>query len=109
MNNALFQNWYAFTDGIETVSVAGSVTDADVQAFRTLPTQPEISGGQVGVDSYDLLWIVDAGTVASELIPGDTITDSDTLVWTVLNVRTDSIGATAIRYNCQCRKNIVTT
>ena len=109
MDAAAHQNWYQWTDGIETVSVAGSVTDSSVKALRSAPRQPEIAGGELSVDSYDLVWSVDAGTIASGPVPGDTITDSGSVVYTVMYVAIDSVGGTNVTYHCQCRKQVATT
>ncbi len=109
MDATSHQNWYQWTDGTEVVSIAGSVTDASVQAYRTTPSQPEIGAGEVGVDVYDVAFGLDAGTVASEPVPGDTLTDSASAVYTVLNVRTASVGPTPVTYHCQCRKQVSTT
>ena len=109
MDASAHQNWYQWTDGIEDVSVSGSITDSEVKALRMAPNQPEISGGEVGVDSYDVLFALDAGTSDGEPVPGDVITDGDSTAFTVMNVKTDAIGATAVRYMCGCRKQVTTT
>ena len=109
MDNTSFQNWYLHHDGIEDVAVAGSVSASEVKTFRSSPTQPPIGGGQVAVDTYDLMFTLDAGTIASEPIPGDTITDDSSVVCKIQSVKTVSVGATPIKYECQCRKQVTTT
>jgi|GEM_PF-6807160 hypothetical protein len=108
MDGTSHQNWYQWTDGVEVLSLSGSATDASVYGFRVSPKQPEISGGEVGLDSYDVLFRLDAGTVSAP-IPGDVVTDSGSVAYTVLSVVVESVGSTAVAYNCQCRKQVTTT
>ena len=109
MDSTAFQNWYSHHDEIEDVAVAGSVVDPEVKAFRSSPSQPPIGGGQVAVDTYDLMFTLDAGTIASEPVSGDTITDSGSVVWKVQSVKTVSVGQTPTKYECQCRMQVATT
>jgi hypothetical protein len=111
MDLSLFQNWIAHDlDRLETVSVAGTVTDADVSAVRkSPPSEPEISSGAVGIQVYDILWVLDAGTIASRPARGDTITDSDSDIFTILSVRTTTYKTTPTHYRCECRKNVTST
>jgi len=106
MEAEAFQNWYQYVDEIEDISVSGGVTDADVKALRLSPNQPEISGGVVGIDAYDAIWSIDAGTISAAISPGDVITDDDGVLWSVNAVSVESIGAVPIKYNCTSRQQV---
>ena len=104
---------YEHVDGIETVThteqPAGTAT-VTVKAHREALSFRETGlNSPAGIEDTDQAWVVWADTLRSGAVvsQGDTITDSASVVWTVLNVgvgQHDRIGSTVIKYRCICRK-----
>jgi len=92
-------------DGLETVSlcdVSAATTDATVSALRRSLSIREVSiGGPVGLEPGDVTFHLQANTTAIVPANGDTITDSDSVVWTILSVSKDTLGT---RWLCMSRQ-----
>jgi len=98
-------NDLAAFDGIETVTlgdVSAGTTDTSVTALRRELTFREVAmGGPLGTESGDITWHLQANTTAIVPANGDTITDGDSVVWTILSVTKTTLGS---RWRCVCRK-----
>ncbi len=101
-------NDMADMDGIETVTLTGyrsgsTVTDTSVTALRRALSHREVdAGGPVGLDPSDLVWHLQANTITTIVpAPGDTITDGDSVVWTVISASKETLGT---RWRCLTRK-----
>jgi hypothetical protein len=102
---------YEHIEGTSTVTYtpqSGAAVSSAV-GFLTETTYREMmqaAASGVGLHGTDCVWEVWAATIPL-LTPaeGDTITDG-TDVWTVISVRKISIGSTAIKYRCVCRKQL---
>ena len=101
---------YQHVDGIETVThtvkMTGTATNT-VQAHREDLSFREIAtGGPAGIEPGDIVWVVWSQTVATDPVGGDTITDSEGVVWTVKALTETSIGTTSISWRCVCGKQV---
>lgn len=102
---------WEFIDGIEDVTHTDSAGTAttEVKAARRDLNYREISlGGPAGLLPTDVAWELWAETLPS-ITPaqGDTITDSDSGVWTILSVQASiQLGATVIKWRAVCRKQV---
>ena len=94
------------TETVTYTTVAGSSV-ATAKAIRTELSYREILvGGPAGLSQTDMVWEVWSASVPT-VTPanGDTIAAGG-VTWTVLSVSVVSVGATAIKYRCICRKNV---
>ena len=94
-------------DGVETVTltdVSASTSDATVTGLRGPLSHREIMmNGPAGLEPDDMVWNLQANTTAIVPVPGDTITDGDSVVWTILSVMKATLGT---RWRCTCRRQI---
>lgn len=101
---------WQYVDGIETVTHTpqpGGTPDTSVKALRGELSWREVQlGGPAGLAPDDLAFDVWAATVTDVPKQGDTLTDGDATVYTILSVSAKTIGATAIRYRCLARGQV---
>ena len=102
-------DWQSMSDIIEDVThtdATDSGTDA-AKAYRAELSFREISAnGPVGLEPTDIVWVVWAETMAATPAQGDTLTDSSSVVWSILALSAVTIGAIVIKYRCICRKQV---
>ena len=96
-------------DGIEDVTYtrrlpSGDATDAAKAHRESLNFRETMLNGPAGLQPTDIVWVLWAATLAYTPSQGDTITDSAADVWAILSATGATIGATAIKYRCICRK-----
>ena len=100
-------NDMATFDGIETVSLydkSGDTTDATVTGLRRALSHREVQlGGSVGINPTDTVWHLQANT--TDIVPdvGDTITDGDAVVYTILSVESATLRT---RWRLVTRKQV---
>ncbi len=97
-------------DGIETVTLTGyrsgsTVTDTSVTALRRQLSHRELQlGGPVGLEPTDMVWHLQENTITTIVpAPGDTITDGDSVVWTILSASKETLGT---RWRCPSRRQV---
>lgn len=89
-------------DWAETVSLysqAANTTDSSVTALQR--TTLQAAGGEI--EPRDTVWHLQANTVTTAPVPGDTITDSGGVVYTITAVTTQVLGTI---YRCQCTEQV---
>ena len=94
-------------DGVETVTltdVSAGTSDTSVTGLRGPLSHREVMmNGPAGLEPGDVAWNLQANTTAIVPIPGDTITDGDSVVWTILSVTKATLGT---RWRCIGRRQI---
>ena len=101
---------YLIFDETETVThtpytVAGAGTpDAAVTALRRVLTHKDIQllSNSIGLEQEALPWEVFKDTVTGTPVNGDTITDSDSVIWRVQNVQRRTFSS---NYRCLCTRD----
>ncbi len=92
-------------DGIETVTltdVSASTSDATVTGLRGPLSHREIMmNGPAALEPDDMVWNLQANTTDIVPVDGDTITDGDSVVWTILSAKKTTLGT---RWRCITRK-----
>ena len=92
-------------DGVETVTltdVSASTSDTSVTGLRgPLSFRETMLNGPAGLEPGDMAWNLQANTTAIVPAPGDTITDGDSVVWTILSVAKMTLGT---RWRCVSRQ-----
>lgn len=92
-------------DGLETVSLydqSADTTDTTVTALRRSLSHREVQlGAPLGIEPHDVVFHLQANTTAIVPENGDTITDSDSVVFQVLSVSKDTLET---RWRCVCRQ-----
>lgn len=100
---------WRYVDGIEDVTHTprdGSA-DSGVKAQRKELSFREVSsGGPVGIEPTDSVWEVWDETVDVDPSQGGTITDSSGVVWVILSVTTETLGAVRLYHRCVCRQQV---
>ncbi|KKN80768.1 hypothetical protein LCGC14_0325740 [marine sediment metagenome] len=95
----------ATMDGIETVTLydaSADTTDTSVTALRRALSHREVQlGFPAGIEARDVAFHLQANTTAIVPVAGDTITDSGSVVFTILSVSKDTLGT---RWRCLCRQ-----
>lgn len=102
-------NDYQFVDGTETVSVtdtsAGTTFLESISALRGRQLMSESGGSPAaGPEIIDVEWTLYAATMNFTPAPGDVITDSSIVKWTIASVQTVRILNTAYKHICVTRK-----
>ena len=94
-------------DGLETVTLydqSANTSDTSVSALRRALSHREVQlNGPIGIEPSDVACHVQANTTAIVPVPGDSITDSGSVVFTILSVSKDTLGS---RYRCVCRQQV---
>ena len=94
-------------DGLETVTLydqSANTSDASVSALRRALSHREVQlNGPVGIESSDVAFHIQVNTTAIVPVPGDTITDSGSTVFSILSVSKDALGT---RFRCLCRQQV---
>jgi len=92
-------------DGTETVSLwdaSANTTDSSVTALRRALSHREVMlNGPVGIEPDDLVFHLQGNTTAITPTSGDTITDSGSVVYTILSVSKETLGT---RWRCVSRQ-----
>ena len=95
-------------DGLESVTLTHTVsgeTDAVSKALPRAVTTREAAASNGKYTASDVNWHLKASEVSSRPVPGDTITDGDGDVWTVLDVQKATLGT---RWRCITRQLDIT-
>jgi hypothetical protein len=102
--NSAVQTNYQKVNGREAVDVtAGDTTVEDVQAKRRVLGFADLAfAGALGLNAETIVWNLFTATLdGAEPKPGDTITDSDDVVWKIAAVNKMAWGS---RFRCICTK-----
>jgi hypothetical protein len=89
-------------DGVETVShfcQSTNTTDSAVTGLQR--TTLQAAGGEI--EPRDTVWHLQANTVTTAPVPGDSITDGDGVVYTITGVSTQVMETI---YRCQCTEQV---
>lgn len=92
--------------GHVSVRTAGNITTGVPAAFRStiMDKEQAVSGGRYV--STDVGWNLPAASLGSVVPkPADTIEDSDSRTWTVLDVKHVGLGGSLCHFRCLCRNN----
>lgn len=95
---------YTLYEEVEDVTLSPRVTgspDASVKAKRRVATKNDYTfAANLGITTEIIVWHLWASTMGSLVPrPDDTITDSDTVDYTIRSVQKMSLGQ---RYRCMC-------
>lgn len=84
----------------------GAATLSGVKGKRTGLSRKEVAlSGPAGLEATDIVWELGAATMSgTEPQNGGEITDSASVVWSVISWTALTIGATVVAYRCICRK-----
>jgi len=100
---------HSVIDGTETVTVTPQnptgTADSSVTALRRQLSRRELQfSGIIGLTPDDMVWHLWETTMSmSSVKAGDLITDSASVVFTILSASKDTLGT---RWRCPCRKQI---
>lgn len=100
---------HAFVDGVETVTFApidGGDAVATAKALRgELSFREVIAGGPMGIESNDIVFTLwDSTLGGNDATGGSTITDTASVVWTILSAKKREPAGD--QWRCVCRKQV---
>lgn len=103
-------NEYLHWHQTELVSVtqyrASDVVTDDVTSRRGSLDSNE-AGQNPAVTEESIVWLIPGALIESAVKTGDTITDSDDVVYQVVSVREVRLGSSLSHYRCICNKVIL--
>jgi hypothetical protein len=102
---------WRYIDGIETVTFTRRAPAGDTAVTGARAHRGELSfretqlGGPAGIEADDIVWTLWSETLeGSTPHRGDTITDGNADVWSIVSAAETTIGSTSIKYRCVCRR-----
>jgi len=104
---AAIQGDHEYVVGVETVSYRVKATGVTTATVKGVPVasemdEPDAVAVSKATRKAWLLWSSTMGTITPS--PGDTITDTAGVVWTVDSYDGQSIGASQVYFRCECVK-----